>query len=200
MEEQVGLQSFLNRIERGQSAGYRDLVSRKSDFDRILLSHSFSDASNFVIFVNDVPDILASFGVTVQFDFQGNKLQNISNPDILLDSLYLSIIAVEEGGAIVLVWRDSHTNACTKFVQSLASLDNQDIPDAIVRLVFEHSENTFFRPSWWNGLDASLQSALVNRISSGADPCMPRKPECLISDGNRYVNWSIARRQTNREM
>lgn len=200
VEEQIGLQSFADRIERGQSAGYRDLVDRKSDFDRILLSGSFSEVFNYVIFTNDIPDVLASFGVTVKFDFHGNKLQNLSDTDQLLDSLYVSIIAIETGGAIVLVWRDVHAHACTKFVKSLAALADRDVPDAIVRFVFEYSENTFFRPSWWTALDTHLQSALVDRITSGADPCVPRKSSCLIPDGNHYVNWTIARRQTNRQM
>jgi len=197
VEEQIGLQRFLDGMERGQSAGYRDLVDRKSDFDRILLSGLFSEVSNYVILTNDIPDVLASFGVTVTFDFHGNKLQNISDDDKLLDSLYVSIIATEAGGAVVLAWRDAHSHACTKFVQSLSALPDQDVPDAIVRLVFEYSENTFFRQSWWNTLDTHLQYALVDRITSAADVCVARKPDCLFPEGNHYVNWVIARRLTN---
>jgi len=198
--EQISLQRVVDRVERGQSAGCRDLVDRKRDFDGILLKGSFSDVSNYVIFTKDTPDVLATFGVTVQFDFQGNRLQDLSDTDQRLDSLYVSIIAIETGGAIVLVWRDVHTHACTKFVQSLAALADWDVPDAIVRFVFEYSENTFFCPSWWNALDKPLQSALVDRITSGADIRVPRKPDCLIPEGNHYVNWAIARRQTNRKV
>ena len=141
-----------------------------------------------------------SFGLTVQYDFLGNVLQNLSDTDQRVDSLYVSVIATETGGAIVLVWRDVHTHACTRFVQSLAALADQDVPDAIIRLTFEHSENTFFRPSWWNALDVSLRAALVDRMTNGADLCIPRKPNCLIPDGNHYVNWAIARRQTSRHV
>ena len=197
VEEQIGLQSFLDRMERGQSAGYRDLMDRKSDFDRILLSGSFSEVSNYVILTNNIPDVLASFGVTVQFDFQGNKLQNLSDTDRLLDSLYVSVVATEAGGAIVLSWRDAHSHTCTKFVQSLAVLPDHDVPDAIVRLVFEYSENTFFRQSWWDALDTHRQSSLIDRITSGFDVCVPRQPDCLFPDGNHYVNWAIGCRLTN---
>lgn len=197
VEEQIGWQRFLDRIERGQSAGCRDLVDRKSEFDRVLLSRSFSEVSNYVILTNDIPDVLASFGVTVEFDFRGNKLQNLSDADKLVDSLYVSIIATDAGGAIVLSWRDAHSHACTKFVQSLAVLPDWDVPDAIVRLVFEYSENTSFRQSWWNALDTHLQSGLVDRITTGADVCVPRKPDCLSPEGNNYVNWAITRRLTN---
>jgi len=197
VEEQVGLQRMLDRMERGQSAGCRDLADRKSDYDRILLSGSFSDVSNYAIFTNNIPDVLASFGITVDFDFHGNRLQNLSDTEHLCDSLYVSIIATETGGAVVLVWRDVHTNACRKFVQSLAAMPDEDVPDAIVRLVFEYSENTFFRASWWNALGTPFQSALLDRRPSGANVCIPRKPNCLISERNHYVNWAIARRQTN---
>jgi hypothetical protein len=200
VQAQIGWQRFLDRVERGQTAGCRDLVELKSNFDRVLLTGSFSDVSNYVIFINEIPDVLATFGVTAEFDFHGNRLQDLSNADQLVDAFYVSIIAAETGGAIVLAWRDVHTHACTKFVQSLAMLPDRDVPDAIVRLVFEHSENTFFRPSWWNALATPLQSALIDRITTALDVCVPRKPDCLIPDGNRYVNWTIARRQTNRQM
>jgi SEC-C motif len=199
VEEQIGLQSYLDRVERGQSAGIRDLLDRKSDYDRVLLNSSFSDMSNYVIFTKNIPDVLASFGVTVQFDFRGNKLQNLSDVSKLVDSLYVCIIATETGGAIVFVWRDVHSYACTKFVQSLTILPDRDIPDAIIRFVFEYSENTFFRPSWWNVLATPLQSALVDRMTNMATLHIPRKSDCLIQDGNHYVNWTIARRLTNRQ-
>lgn len=198
VEEQVRLQSILDGKEQGYTAGRNDLLDRKSDFDKILLAKSFSDMSNYVIFTKDTPDILATFGVTVDFDFQGNRLQNLSNADQGLDALYVSIIATTTGGAIVLVWRDSQTDACTQFVQSLAAMTDQDVPDAIVRLVFEYCENTFFRPSWWNALDKALQSTLLNRITTSANVLVRRRPNCLFPDGNRYVNWTIVRRQTNR--
>ncbi len=197
VQQQVGWQRLLDGMERGQAAGCRDLARRKSDFDRILLSGSFSEALHYVILTSNIPDVLASFGVTVQFDFRGNKLQNLSDTDRVLDSLYVSIIATEAGGAIVLSWRDANSDACTRFVQSLAVLPDRDVPDAVVRLVFEHSENTFFRQSWWNALDTRLQSALVDRITRGADIRLPRRPDCLFPEGNHYVNWAIVRRLTN---
>lgn len=199
-DEQIAYQRMQDKIECGQSAGYRDLLDRKLDFDRILQFEAFSDISYYVIFISNAPDVLASFGSTVQFDFQGKTLQNLSDVNKLLDSLYLSSIATENGGAIVLAWRDTHSNACSRFVQSLSAMDDRDIPDAMVRFIFEHSENTFFRPSWWYSLDIHHQSALINRISSGVDPNTPRRSSCLMPDGNHYVNWSVVRRQTNRQI
>ena len=55
VEEQMGFQRFLDRMERGQTAGCRDLVERKSDFDRILLSRSFSEVSSYVVFTSNIP-------------------------------------------------------------------------------------------------------------------------------------------------
>jgi hypothetical protein len=200
VEKQVILQTYLDKIQCGQSAGYRGLLEYKSEFDKILLGRSFSDVSNYVMFTTETPTVMTSFGIMVQFDFQGNRLQDLSNIEQPLDSIYTSIIATETGGAIVLVWRDVHTHACTQFVQSLAALPDRDIPNAIIRLVFEHSENTFFNPSWWNAMPNHFQLALINRITNAADFSMPRKPDCLLPDGNHYADWVIARRQSNRQV
>jgi hypothetical protein len=168
-------------------------------FDKILQTGSFSDVSNYVIFINENPDVAATFGATVQFDFQGGALQNLADLTRQLDSLYTSIIATETGGAIVFVWRDVHSNACTKFVKSLTAMENANIGDSIVRFVFEYSENTFFRSTWWNNLASPVQAALTDRVINGTT-IAPRKTNSLLPDGHRYVDWSITRRQTNRQI
>lgn len=198
--EQVYWQQFVQSLVRGHSAGYCDLVALKHEFDRILLSKTFSDVFYYVFFISGVPDVMATFGLTVQYDFEGNRLQVLSDVDTPLDALYVSIIATEPGGAIVLTWRDLHTNAVTKFVESLAVIDNCDVPDAIVRLVFGHSENTFFRPAWWNSLPNDLQSALIDRITTRVDQFTPTAPTYLRRDGNHYVDWEITGRQTNSQV
>jgi len=200
IEEQVALQAFLNVVQRGQVAGHRRLLEYKSDFDRILLKRLYSEVSNYVIFTEHTPDVMTSFGVTVQYDFHGNELQNLADVDQPLDSIYVSILATESGGAFSFVWRDSHTGACTKFMQSLVTLPDVDISDAIIRLVFEHSENTFFRPSWWNALPEPTQCALINRITDAAHFNKPRVPECLMCDGKHYADWKVLRRKTNRQL
>jgi len=197
--EQIGFQGLLDNIQRGQSAGLRDLMERKTEFDKILLGGSFADVSNYVIFTRDTPDVVATFGVTVQFDFHSRELQNLRDTATPLDSLYVSIIAVETGGAIVFAWRDAHTDACTKFVQSVAAMEDVELPDSVIRLVFKHSENTFFRPSWWKSLDGELQEAIVERVTLAAS-YKNRESTCLLADGHRYVDWSITQRKTNRQL
>ena len=63
VQDQVGVQTLLDDMELGQSAGYRDLLERKSDFDRILRTRSFSDVSKYVVFTKEIPEVLATFGV-----------------------------------------------------------------------------------------------------------------------------------------
>lgn len=195
--EQVALQQFLDKCERAAAAGQRDLKDRKSTYDQILLARSFSDMFKYVIFTKGIPDVLATFGAAVAFDFQGHRLQELSAIERPIDALYVSMVGTETGGAIVFTWRDIHSDACSKFVGSLAAIADGDIPDAVVRFVFEYSENTFFRPSWWAALSEPLQLSLRDRIASGAAPGRPRTQGCLASDGNRYASWQVVRRETN---
>lgn len=197
--KQVYWQDLLDRHELGQSAGYRDLVARKRSFDAALLTESFIDCSYYVIWTRKVPNVLATFGVLVQFDFHANRLQDLSDLQKQLDAVYVSIIACEDRGAVVFSWLDEQDAACTQFVRSLNDLDNEELPDAITRLVFEYSENTFFRPSWWENLSQEKRDALLDRITTAVDPSKAREPTCLMSDGNSYAAWSVESRHTNQE-
>jgi hypothetical protein len=91
--EQIYWQNLLDRHELGQSAGHRDLVVRKQLFDAALLTESFADCDYFIVWTREVPNVLATFGVTVQFEFHGNRLQDLSDLEKQLDAIYVSIIA-----------------------------------------------------------------------------------------------------------
>ena len=198
--EQLYWQHSMDRVESGQNAGYRDLIARKKSFDAVLLKRSFCDAGFFAVETQEIPDVMASFGVTVQFDFQGTRLQDLSDLDKRLESIYVSIIAGARGGAIVFSWLTETTGASEAFVRSLNEFRDEDLPDSIVRLVFEHSENTYFRPRWWRSLGDGIRNALLNRITRAVDLRVQRNPMCLRPDGNSYVSWTVLDRKTSLQL
>jgi hypothetical protein len=69
--------------------------------------------------------------------------------------------------------------------------------DAVVRFAFEHCENTYLSPTWWDGLDEASKLALRRRITNAADVTVKRQHGCLMYDGYNYVTWTDIKRETN---
>lgn len=98
--------------------------------------------------------------------------------------------------AIVFSWLGK-SEAAERFVKSLHALSDHELPHAIVRFSFEYFENIFVSPVWWEGLSNSTQQILLQRQRAGLPSSPERTARCLVDDGLRVVNWSIASRETN---
>ena len=195
--EQRHWQSRVDAVEEGQRVGLRDLESYKSRFDAMLIGRDFSDTVFYVLRIAETPDVLASFGCFIKFDFEGNLLQDTSDKSQRPDALFVSLIPTDSGGAIAFAWVDEQLGACSRFAESLHGLRDEQLSDATVRLIFEHSENTFFRPSWWGGLSGGARGALLTRFRTAASMEAPRRADCLVDDGLSYVTWHVVSRETN---
>ena len=89
------------------------------------------------------------------------------------------------------------SEVCRRLLKSLDSLSNEELPNAIVRFVFDFFENVFFSPTWWDSLDIKSQEVLRRRagylVSIGSDI----NPNSLRDDGLKVVSWQVTARETN---
>ena len=69
--------------------------------------------------------------------------------------------------------------------------------DAVVRHAFEYCENIYMSATWWDTLDDAKKTALRWRSTEAADVTVERKNNCLMYDGNNYVNWTVTARESN---
>ena len=194
---QRAYQRHVSLVEPGQEKGKEDTENLKQVLDRMLLRGDYASTRYYVIQIENPPDVMASFGFSPQWDLEGNRLQNLADLSVRPEALFVSAIAADSGGALVFSWIEESRKACSMLVRSLHSLDDSQLPDAVIRLIFEHSENTFFRPSWWNGLPKQKRDSLLRRISTAVSLYIPRSRDYLADDGMTYVSWRVMGRQTN---
>jgi hypothetical protein len=71
------------------------------------------------------------------------------------------------------------------------------VADAVVRLVFSHFENTYFRQSWWDSLAESTQTYLLRRFWLPDNPFLPKSDNYLVDDGVRLAQWQVVGRYSN---
>ena len=193
---QLWFQSQMDNHALGVIWGLRDVELYKSGYDKVLLSADCSEMKYYIIFSDQTPEFLCSGAAYIQSDFEGNNLQELVSPSTLLDLITFSVIAVDTGGAVVLGWLgESPVNM--RFIRSLDSLPDHQLPHAIPRFSFEYFENVFMSPDWWDGLYDYTRKGLLRRVLSEAHPQMPRTDNCLAEDGIRAVKWSVTSRETN---
>jgi hypothetical protein len=68
-----------------------------------------------------------------------------------------------------------------------------DKANTSVRLATEYIENTYARPSWWNGLPQELRDGVVAKLfmMSAPDVCQ-RGPGGLCLDGKIFATASVS--------
>jgi hypothetical protein len=80
------------------------------------------------------------------------------------------------------------------FAASYARLPQAEKANTAVRLAIEYIENTYAKPSWWNGLPQELRDGVVASIfmMSAPDMCQ-RRPDGLCLDGKIFATASVSR-------
>lgn len=191
--EQVLLQQQLYLWAQQLCLSLRDLETSLRDYEQIYLSRDFDRMSAYLIFPDRTLDFAVSGGLFPEVDFIGHRLQNLATPE-RLEMLTFSVLPFQVGGVIAFVWDSTRGDSCVKFILSLDKLAAADVPDALVRLSFEHFENTYADPRWWEGMNVSERTKLLHRFATAASP-ENRKPTCLVDDGLRTARWKVIARE-----
>jgi hypothetical protein len=191
---QENIQFFADLHEIGTLMGLADIQAEKNLYDEMFMNRNYGSYRRLVISFSKVPDVLSTGSFFPEFDFAGNPLQDLMYCPLKIISV--SIVPSNTGGFAVLGWHPQSDVVCVPFVNSLLRTRREDFGDAIVRVVFEHIENTYMRPSWWEGLNEETRDALVRRANSGTRPNSERDANCLTDDGFRYVDWPVTNIET----
>ncbi len=182
LAEQQGIQSLLDAYEGGLSNGHDNLLRHKCLYDKCLCEGRF-DEFRYVAFVSDnAPDVLCSGVIYPEYDFQGETLQDLSRADLRRDLLSFSAIATDSGSAYILAWHASSDSACKRFIGSLASVPEpeNEIGEAVMRLILSACENLAVRPDWWEGLPEETRDFVLARFQYIGHPFTPPYPQHLM--------------------
>ncbi|MEP7012022.1 MAG: SEC-C domain-containing protein [Acidobacteriota bacterium] len=177
----------------GIELALRDLEDEKVRQDEALIHCNYQRAKYLLFELQGVPEIMCSTVHFPAFDFAGNQLQDLMDPK---PSDILSFSALANGGSgwLLFSWF-GEANAAKELIRSLVELGEAAIPHAIVRFIFENSENTYMSPSWWEAIGASRRNQLVERHQKSVK--VEQLPDYLKDDGLRVVDWKLVRTVTN---
>lgn len=194
-EVQQFIQSFVDSFELGVQAAIRDLEYNMDSFKKALVNDDFAKVKAYVIEFDQPPTVMGSGGFNPEYDFAGRALQDLT--DLSKSTRLLTVSSFYGGhtGFVVLAWTKDGDDVCRAFANSLATIPDTDLTEAIVALMFEHLENIQVQPTWWESLSGVQKTALLERMQSGADPISARAQNCLQWPSLGLPRWGVRSRR-----
>lgn len=193
-EEQFEHQKELDMHYELVNAGIRDLENQKRKFDEILVNDNYNDIEGFVVEFGEIPNIMCSSGLTLEYDYSGTILQDLSDLNRYMSSICLNIINSNNKGYVVFTWHKDSSDVCHRFIDSLRFYPENRITDAIIRLCFKF-ENIYLSPDWWESIPDNKRKKLILKLAASADPDSPEDNKSLVEDNIQYDDWNVVSMQ-----
>lgn len=160
--KQASLQRFLHDMLAGLDIGANDVTRWKSQFDNRLLSGQRDDFHFVAVRFDRILPIVACGAFHPEFDFNGTRLQQLGQDKFELDHVTITATTFENNTVVVFGWIGTDRGPAKELAESFLAIENPLKADALVRLLFIHTDNLFLRESWWASLPASSQRSLNN--------------------------------------
>lgn len=184
--------SFMHSI--GVELGARDIQVHKANYDKVLVSSSFSEVRAHVIEFADILPIACSGAFLPEKDFEGRRLQNLSELEKVLDILCFSIFVSENRSYAVFTWVQGSDASCSQFISSLKTVANERLFPVLVQFSCVTFENVFFSPVWWEQLDTSKQAIITELLASDANPFVLSESDALLDKGMDVGQYAVSHR------
>ncbi|MDB9741858.1 SEC-C domain-containing protein [Akkermansiaceae bacterium] len=148
---QMRIQSMLGAQKEGLDKGLEDLKQRKLMLDEIYVDKLWSRMKSLVFRLSGPPPVMVSGAINPDFDFNGAKLQNLGDLDLLPDILAVNSFFDGDAGYIVLSFFDVGESPSRRLVASLLERSEKESLALMVQYILKSFENIFISPNWWEG-------------------------------------------------
>ena len=165
LSQQIDVQNILAAFAHGMELGLRDLERFKKDADRILISGDFSEMNLAFVEFDGVLPVMASGAFQPEWDFQGERLQDLADANLQQAAMTLTSINGKTVAAICWVGKDS--DKIEKFAESFLAINDADKATAIGEACFLLTENTVINPSFWEGLSIQEKDGVSRLMQFG---------------------------------
>jgi hypothetical protein len=187
---QAMVQCSLHSYASGLKSGMHGIDAWKQEYDERLASGDRSGFSYFVLRFDRVLPIVSCGAFYPEYDFTGRALQRLSRNTYTFEHLSLSVTTFAGRTVAFFGWLGDDAGPAGRFVASFRALPDERKADALIRLAFEHLENIYLTPSWWEALSPERQATLT-RVARSGTVVVAREADCLIDRGSRYASAAI---------
>jgi hypothetical protein len=168
--EQKRIKEYFSDLEIGTKVGFDNLLKHKAEYDLVFKNNSFHKI-NYVIFTsNNEPNIAFSGVIYPDYDYIGNRLQDLGDLGANLKLITFCSAPMEKGWGFIFAWHESSSNICISYMRSLATAihDTGGPTDFLFRLVV-NCENHAISPRWWENIPDESRNRIIEKISETVD-------------------------------
>lgn len=165
--KQAAMQSLLYDVSVGIELGKRDMERVKGNFDELFLTGGYDGFHYCAVRFDRVLPVVACCAFHPEFDLSGTRLQQLGQNKVELDAVTLTVTAFEGNTVAIFGWIGPDDGPARSLSDSLLAIASDRQADALMRLLFIHSDNLFLNPTWWDGLPDKHKVALNNMTRSG---------------------------------
>lgn len=169
----------------------RDIDLWKSQFDACLLSGVRDDFHFVAVRFDQVLPVVACGAFHPEFDLQGNPLQQLGREGVDFDHMTLTVTTFDAQSILVFGWMGPDDSPAKALAESFLAIDDARKGDALIRLLFIHTDNLFLRPSWWEALPETERRLLNGLMRSGTTMRMRSGSE-MADDAISFLSVGIA--------
>lgn len=175
------VRNLMTSLDTGRELAASELESYVASLSEVIAGRLESDWVHFVVRMKG-----ATMPILVSAPFQpgvlpdGTQLQALGNLEVPCESVCISAVATDEGGAFVISCRSSDKKSM-QFLDAVRSVDRELLPKFLIGLAFEMAENIAISPRWWDSLSAEHQDLIIVAMNSGVSPfsCASRESNAV---------------------
>jgi len=142
--------------------GAEECEAFKAKLDGYLVNESWDRLVTHAILFPKAPSLTACFVFQPFHDMGGNQLQDYENLEAEMSQLVITVMPLDQGGAVVFSWLDSANNAPRRFFESV--LNTTNLTSSVIHAVFDNCENFALSPSWYEALPQTTKDYLFSRM------------------------------------
>jgi hypothetical protein len=168
--ELPAVRNMLIGMAKGTYIGLRELQTHKNYFDETLNKSQFEDVRYVLFKTTNKPNIVFSGIIYPDYDFLGNQLQDLGDPNSRLGLITYCSAWIEHGWGFLFAWHSTSSTVCESFIDSLKKAAKQkgNYQDYLFKLAVGCG-NHAISPEWWEGLPNESKNAMIERISDIVD-------------------------------
>lgn len=189
---QASVQSHLHIVHQGAVRGLSNIEEWKALYDLAYRSSDYSQFKFYAVQFDELLPVVACGAFHPEYDFSGRRLQIISRGSHRFDHIAFNLTSMDNVSVAVFGWVSSNNGPSEDFIESYRRVPNEEKANAAIHLAFEHLENTYLRPSWWNSLSAKHREFALLKFRSGLGSSEhDRGPSSLVARPCVYSGASV---------
>src|SRR3989344_2018238 len=174
---EFGENNDLISMLEGYKHSFKDLKYYKLVFDKALMEKDYDKIGTKVIELSNVFSIAVCSGFGIEFDFKGNRLNELSNFDERLRYLFLTIFPQNNSTYCLLSYLKEDEEFFALILEQLGNMGEEMKIQKLNILIVEYCENFVYSPEQWGKIPREDKAEFLNLFQ---EIFAEKKPSTMI--------------------